>query len=154
MLSRLFPPQADNRFDGHRAALWLLGLFVALRLVMGLNSIFNTASVAAGADGIPLETFGPAAAQTILTLFALTALGQLMLALVALGALVRYRALVPLIYLLLIGDHLVRRAVIALHDVARDDGSVVGWYIFAGLLALLSVGLILSLLPRRSGNHA
>ena len=95
MLDRLFPRQVDNRFDGHRAALWLMGLLVALKLVVSLNSIFNTASVAQGADGIPLDSYGVAAAREVLTLFALTALGQLALALVALAALIRWRALVP-----------------------------------------------------------
>ncbi len=66
ILGRLFPARADNRFDGHRASLWLLGLFVALKLVMSVNSILNTESVAAGADGIPLHGFGPAAAREIL----------------------------------------------------------------------------------------
>ena len=56
MLERLFPRQADNGFEGHRAALWLLGLLIALKLAMSLNSIFNTESVAAGADGIPLAS--------------------------------------------------------------------------------------------------
>ena len=32
MLERLFPRQVDNRFDGYRAALWLMGLLVALKL--------------------------------------------------------------------------------------------------------------------------
>ena len=44
MLDRLFPRQADNRFPGHRAALWLLGVYVALKLVMSSNSIFNAAA--------------------------------------------------------------------------------------------------------------
>jgi len=105
MLNRLFPRQVDNRFDGHRAALWLLGLFIALKLVMSVNSILNTASIATG-DGIPLDSFGPAAAREVLTLFALMALGQLALALIALTALIRYRALVPVIYLLLLGERL------------------------------------------------
>ena len=59
MLNRLFPRQVDNRFDGHRAALWLLGLYIALKLVMGFNSIFNTAAIVSGPDGIPLDSFGP-----------------------------------------------------------------------------------------------
>lgn len=33
MLNRLFPRQADNRFEGHRAALWLLGLGLVLSLI-------------------------------------------------------------------------------------------------------------------------
>ena len=53
MLERLFPKQFDDQFPGKRPALWLLGFLIALKLVMSVNSIFNTASVASGADGIP-----------------------------------------------------------------------------------------------------
>ena len=149
MLGRLFPAQADNRFDGYRASLWLLGLFVALKLVMSLNSIFNTESVAAGADGIALDTFGPGAAREVLTLFALTALGQLALAVIALAALVRYRGLVPFLYLMLLGEGLGRRLIVQAHDVARTGSGAAGWYINLALLALLALGLALSLLPAR-----
>jgi hypothetical protein len=150
MLGRLLPKQADNRFAGYRAALWLLGLYVALKLVMGFNSIFNTASVATGADGIALNSFGPAAAREVLTLFALTSLGQLTLALIALTILIRYRALVSFIYLVLIGEHLARRAIVQSHALARTDTASTGLYINLGLLALLAIGLALSLLRARS----
>jgi len=154
MLSRLFPRQVDNRFDGHGAALWLLGLFVALKLVMSVNSIVNTASVAAGADGIPLDSFGPTAARQILLLFALLALGQLMLALVALAALIRWRALVPFLYMVSLAEQLARRLIVQAHDVARSGSSPVGWYVTYGILALLALGLALSLLPARAGRGA
>ena len=149
MPGRLLPAQADNRFTGHRAALWLLALYVALKLVMGFNSIFNTASVATGADGIALESFGSAAAREVLTLFALTSLGQLTLALIALTVLIRYRALVPFIYLVLIGEHLARRAIVQSHALARTDTASTGLYINLALLALLVLGLALSLLRAR-----
>lgn len=152
MLERLFPRQVDNRFDGHRAALWLLGLLIALKLVVSLNSIFNTASVAQGADGIALDSFGPAAAQEVLTLFALTALGQLVLALIALAVLVRWRALVPFLYLVSLGEMLARRAIVAAHDVARAGSSPVAWYVTYGVLALLGLGLVLSLVPARGAK--
>lgn len=148
ILNRLFPKQVDNRFDGYRAALWLLGLYVALKLAMGVNSILNTATVAAGADGIPLDSFGPAAARQVLVLFALTSLGQLVLALVALAVLIRYRAMVPFIYLVLIGESLARRLIVQSYDVARPESTPVGWYINMGLIALLAIGLLLSLMPR------
>lgn len=147
MINRLFPKQADNRFEGHRAALWLLGLFIALKVVMGVNSIFNTESVAVGADGIPLDSYGPAAARQVLTLFALTSLGQLVLALVGLTVLVRYRSLVPLIFAVLLGEQLARRLIV--QGFAIEDGSP-GLYINLGLMALLALGLLLSLVrPRR-----
>lgn len=82
LLGRLLPRHADNRFVGLRPALWLFGLLIFLKLVIGLNSIFDTASVASGADGIPLDSFGPTAARQVLILFALIALGHVFLALI------------------------------------------------------------------------
>ena len=152
MLDRLFPRQVDNRFDGHRAALWLLGLLVALKLVVSLNSIFNTASVAQGADGIPLDSYGVAPAREVLTLFALTALGQLALALVALAALIRWRALVPFLYLLSLGEMLARRLIVAAEAGPRPEAAAVAGLVTWGGLALLALGLALSLFPAR--RHA
>ena len=149
MLDRLLPKQADNRFDGHRAALWLLGLFIALKIVMGVNSIFNTEAVAVGADGIPLDSYGPAAARQVLTLFALTSLGQLMLALIGLTVLVRYRSLVPLIFVVFLGEQLARRLIVQGYAVVRTESGSAGLYINLGLMALLALGLLLSLIPPR-----
>ena len=148
MIGRLFPQQLDNRFEGHRAALWLLGVYVALKLAMSANSIFNTASVAAGADGIPLDRFGPAAAQEVLTLFALVALGQLMLAILGVVALVRYRAIAPLLFVLLLGEAICRRLIVWSFAAERTAQGAGGWYINIGLLALLAAGLALSMIPR------
>ena len=150
MYNRILPRQADNRFDGLRPALWLLGLLIALKLAMALNSIFNTASVAAGGDGIPLDSFGSAAARQVLRLFALTALGQLALQLIALTVLIRYRALVPFIYLVLLGEHLARRFIAQSYALAGAQSTTVGWYINYGLLTLLALGLLLSLIPARA----
>ncbi len=150
MLNRLLPRQVNNRFDGHGVALWLLGLFIALKVVMSLNSIFNTASVAVGADGFPLDSFGREAARAVLMLFALLALGQLTLALIALTALVRYRALVPFIYLVLLAEQLARRFIVQSYAIARTESTPVGWYVTFALLTLLTLGLVLSLIrPRR-----
>jgi len=150
MLSRLFPAQADNRYDGHRSALWLLGLLIALKLVVSVNSIFNTAAVAAGADGIPLDSYSPAAVRDVLTLFALTGLGQLALALIALTALIRWRALVPFLYLVSIGEQFARRLIVQEYAIARPESSPIVWYVTYGVLALLALGLVLSLIPTRA----
>ena len=148
MSGRLLPKQLDNRFEGHRAAPWLLGIYVALKLAMSTNSIFNTAKVAGGADGIPLERFGPAAAQEVLTLFALVGLCQLALAVLGIVALIRYRGLVPLLFLLLLGEAICRRVIVWSFAAERTAQGVGGWYINVALLALLAAGLALSLIPR------
>jgi hypothetical protein len=148
MFRRLFPRQVDNSFDGHRAALWLLGLFIGLKLVMSINSMLNTVSIATG-DGLPLDSYGPEAARSVLMLFSLMALGQLALAVIALTALIRYRALVPFIYLVLLSEQLARRLIVQSYAVARIETSPAVLYLTWGLLALLAIGLILSLLPAR-----
>jgi hypothetical protein len=145
---RLFPRQFDNRYHGYKAALWLLALFVALKLVVSLNSILNTASVAAGADGFPLESYGTDGARAVLMLFALDAVGQLMLALIGLAALIRYRAMVPFIYLLAVLEQVGRRTVIEGYAIERAGQPGGVSYVIFALLALLVLGMILSLLGR------
>ena len=149
MLDRLFPRQVDNSFEGYRAALWLLGLYTALKIVMSVNSIVNTESVAVGGDGLPLDSFGPEAARSVLMLFALMSLGQLMLSLAALATLVRWRTLVPFIYLLLLAEHLARHIIVQAYAVVRTESTPVGWYVNYALLGLLACGLVLSLIRAR-----
>jgi len=148
MLNRFLPLKADNLYSGWRTALWLLGLFIALKTIMGLNSIFNTVSVAQGADRIPIDAMGAGEARTVLMFFALAMLGQLILALVALVILLRYRVLVPLAFAFLLIEQVARRLLVASWAAPRDgdaSAAVYANYVFAAWLVL---GLILSLLPR------
>ena len=149
MLERLFPRQADNRFTGHRAALWLLWFLVALMLIVSTRSILSTESVAVGADGIPIHSFGPTGARTVLMLFALDSVGTLTVGLLSAAILVRWRALVPFLYLLLLGGQIVRRIIIQSWAIPRAEGSIAGWWLVAFILGLLTLGLILSLIPKR-----
>jgi hypothetical protein len=145
---RLVPRQFDNSYHGYKAALWLLGLFVALKLVVSINSILNTASVATGADGFPLESYGGDGARAVLMLFALDSVGQLMLALIGLAALIRYRAMVPFIYLLAVLEQFGRRTVIEVYAIERAGQPGAVSYVIFALLALLVLGMIMSLLGR------
>jgi hypothetical protein len=153
MIERLFPRAWDGSFRGHRAGLWILWLLIALKLAMSVNGILNARKVAAGADGIPIDSFGPAAAQAVLTAFALIALGQLALTLVALAAALRYRAMVPFVFLLLLAEHGARRLIVGGGLVPSADRAVpVGFWINMGLLVLLAMGLALSLMNRQPGQ--
>jgi hypothetical protein len=152
VLRHLFPKQVDNSFDGVRPALWLLGLVIAMKLAMSLNSIFNTADVAGNADGIPLASFGPDAARQVFELFALMALGHLFLTLVALAALIRWRALVPFAYLVLLGEFLVRRVIVWSYAAPGAESTTVALIVNSSLAMLLTLGLILSLIPGRASQ--
>lgn len=110
----------------------------------GVNSIINTRTIVTGADGIPLDAYGPGGAQAVLSLFALLALGQLTLAVVGVIALVRYRAMIPLVFLIFLAEHLARRGLLALNPIDRTDGAPIGLYINLALAAVLLAGLVLS----------
>ena len=106
MLGRIFPKQIDNDYRGYKLAIWLLVPIVLLKFFMGLNVAglnpwISNRFVAKTADGIPLETFGAEAASTVMFLFASWGLILLVLSLLGIVVLIRYRAMVPLMYLLL-----------------------------------------------------
>ena len=153
MLARVFPKQIDNAsYRGHWIAIVLLGLVAFLRLLMGVNSILNTRSVAVGADALPLDSFGPAGAQAVLSLFALNAMSNVTLGLLSVIVLLRYRAMIPLTLLLLLFDHVGRRLLLYLHPVverAESAAPSVGFYLTSGILAALLIGLVFSLFGGR-----
>ena len=147
MLDQLIPRPLDNAYHGHRLALWLFGLVLVMKIGMSLGSIFNGAVVASSADGLPLDAFTPAGAQTVVSLVALLGLAHLMPCLLGMLALVRYRALVPLLFALLLLEHLGRKVVLHFLPIARV-GTPPGGGVNLVLLSLLTVGLALSLWGR------
>jgi len=146
-MSRLLPRSLDNTYRGHKLALWLFGLLLFLRGVMGVNSLFNGRPVLTSADGIPLDTYPPAAAETIVSLFALLAPSNLVLCLLGILVLLRYRSVIPFMFALLLLEHLGKRLILYLMPVVRT-GTPPGTYINLGLLAVMLLGLALSLWHR------
>lgn len=150
MIDRLFPKQFDNVFRGLWPGLWLFAPVVLVELAMGVNTVFNTRFVATSADGIPLDRFDAGGADAVLALFALTGLFRLLLALQGLLVLVRYRAMIPLMYLLLLVLHLGSKALLAAHPIARSGAASAeaGSALIFAILAALVAGLVLSLIKR------
>ena len=147
MLDRLLPQSADNTYRGFRLALWLFAVLVLMKLAMSVNSIFNGRSVASGADGIPLDSYTPAGAQAVVSLFAIWGLGHLTLCVMCVVVLVRYRALIPFMFALLLLEHLSRRLVGYYLPIART-GSPPAPILNLVLFALEIAGLALSLRGR------
>ena len=83
MFNSPFPRSIDNNYRSHKI----------------------THMVASSADGMPLDTFPPLAAQTVIELFALLGLSRLVLALLCILVVVRYRAMIPFMYLVLLLQH-------------------------------------------------
>jgi hypothetical protein len=147
MSSPLLPRRADNEYRGRKVALWIFGLVVFMKLAMGVNTIVNGRSVASTADGIPLDTYTPAGAQAFVTVFALLGVAHLIPSLLGVVVLVRYRTLVPLMFTLLLLEHLGKRVVHQMMPIERT-GTPPGGTINLVLFSLMIVGLALSLWSR------
>ncbi len=146
-IQRILPRAIDNHFGGHDAAVWLFAVIIVIRLMMSVSMIGNPRRVAAGPDRIPLDTFEEAAASRFLSLFTVLGVTQLGLALLGVLALVQYRGMIPLLYVLLLGEMLARRLIVLFKPMASEGPQPVGFYINLALLALLVAGLALSLRP-------
>jgi hypothetical protein len=147
MVNRLFPAQVANTYYGGKLALWLFAFLVLLKVAMGVNSIFNGHSVASSADGIPLDTFTPAGAQAIVSMFAAWGVAQLTICVLCILILARYRILIPFMFALLLMAHLGRRLIFMILPIEKT-GTTSGFYVNLVLIALLGIGLAISLCNR------
>ena len=96
MLDLLFPRRAGNHYQGDPIALWV---FVPITLVTVIRSLIHSFCIDGGAQSIAtilLDTFSRGAADTVVLIFALWGLSQLLLGFNFVLVLWRYRSLLPL----------------------------------------------------------
>jgi hypothetical protein len=146
-LNPLLPPRADNSYRGHKIALALFALLLLVKTAISLGSIFNGYTAATSADGIPLDTYTPAGARTVLSLFALLGLSNLVICFIGTVVLVRYRSLIPFMFALFLVQQLSRKLIFEFLPIART-GTPPGSAINLVILGVMIVGLALSLWRR------
>ena len=148
MLNRLFPARLDNHYRGMRLALWLFVPIVFMRIAIGLLHIVSADGGAQSISTIPLDSYSACAAQNVIALFARLGLEQLLLGILTVVALLRYRAMLPLLYAVAVSHDL------AIEAIARFKPLVLAGTSGARRPALLLmgfaiVGLVLSLIGKR-----
>ena len=153
MLDRLLPARIDNSYRGYKFALWLYSLMVFLKTIISCNAIFNGHMVASQADGIPLASFSADSAGVIVALFALLGLADLMLCLVGIVVMLRYRALVPFMFTLFLLDFVCKKVILALLPIVSSNEPA-GLIVTAVLLAVMVAGFVLSLKERNRAPAA
>ena len=115
-----------------------------MTIAQGVLVIFSGYSTIMNADGIPLDTYPPAAAQTIVALWAQRGLSRLIISLLGVLVLVRYRSAIPFMFALLMLNYLAGQLIFRFVPVVRT-GSPPGPIVNLTMFALLIVGLALSL---------
>ncbi len=139
MLNALLPRQLNNDYRGSPIARWV---FVVLTIVTIARSLVHMFAADGGAQSIatiPLDTFSQNGAAAVVLLFALWGLSQLLIGLIYVVVLWRYRALIPFMYLLMIFEYAMRIVLGHLkpiETVGTAPGSI-GDYVFVPLAAVM-----------------
>ncbi|MEC8038853.1 MAG: hypothetical protein VX152_11245 [Pseudomonadota bacterium] len=108
LLQRVFPSVLNNQFRGHRIALYAFYALTALTLWRSQHHLFAHDGGAQSIASIPLDTYAGNAADTVVGIFALWGLSQLIIGLIYLLAAIRYRSLIPLLYVLFTFEYAMR----------------------------------------------
>ncbi len=156
MLTPLLPRQIDNDFRGHVVAIWLLVPVVLAKFLQGANvagllGTEKSRQVLEGVDKVPVSTFPAEAASQLVFSFSVWGLGIFVLGLLGVIVLLRYRAMIPLMYVLLLIEQLGRKALSTVHlgrpflSLDPSPANIINWI----FLSLIVVGLLLSLVGRR-----
>jgi hypothetical protein len=148
MLERIFPRQFDNNYRGLWLAVWLFVPLMLVKAIQGANSMILTRQVLVGADGIPVDHYGADAAGAVVALFALLGMYVMIVPVLGFVALIRYRAMIPLIYLMFTLVQIGARVLNTINPIEKPDGPPIGFTINLVLFALTLIGLALSLQNR------
>jgi len=151
MLNKFLPQRIDNAYSGHRLALWIFALVVSVKILQTLLAIFNGHLVIVSANGIPLDTYTPAIAQTVVAVWALSGLYRLIIYLLCVLVLVRYRSGIPFMFALLALEFLAAQLILHFIPLVRT-GTPPATFVNRILFALMIVGLVLSLW-NQGGRH-
>ena len=108
MLQRVFLRSLDNQFPGHKIALYVFYALTALTLWRSQHHLFEHDGGAQSIATIPIDTYSSSAAETVIGIFGLWGLSQLIISLIYLLAAIRYRALIPFLYVLFTFEYAMR----------------------------------------------
>lgn len=133
----LFPKKADNQFPGVKFSMVVFFVIAVVSTARSLVHIFSPDGGAGSIAGLDLSVEG---AEGIIFAFALWGSAQLVLAVVQLIISFRYRSLIPMMYVLLIFEVLIRILVGRIKPVTfaqTPPGAIGNFVIFPLALVML-----------------
>lgn len=145
---KLFLPKTvDNTFRGMPVAKYTFYCIAVLTAVRSLLHIFLPDGGAQSIATMPLATYGQAAADTVVYMFGVWGVSQLLMGIFYWVVALRYKSLIPLMYAFVAAEYAARIAIGHMHPVALAGiaPGEVGNYI---LLPLAAVMILLSITYR------
>lgn len=107
-VSNILPNIIDNKYRGNKIALYFFYLITAVTVVRSLIHTFSADGGAQSIATIPLDNYSAQASQTIILIFALWGLSQLIMGIFYVIIALRYKSLIPLMYIFIAFEYLMR----------------------------------------------
>ena len=104
----VLPKEINNTYQGRKIALYLFYLFTILTLVRSLIHVFAPDGGAQTIATIPLDSFSNEGASAVILIFSLWGLSQLIMGMFYVIVCLRYKSLIPLMYLFILFEYLMR----------------------------------------------
>ncbi len=147
---KLFPQPVTNRYGGAPIARWVFMLLTVNTVARALAHIFLPDGGAQSIATIPLSSFTSNGSSTVVHIFALWGLSQLLFGLLYIVVLWRYQSLIPLMYLFIVVEY-AGRLLLALAKPIVTDGTAPGAIGNFVLIPLALLMLVLSLREKEYG---
>lgn len=151
ILSRIFPKNINNDYKGYKIAVYVFMLYSLVSIVRSCIHFFSADGGIGSIAHIDLSQGG----QTIIFFAALWGSSQLILAFMQILVIIRYRTLIPFMYILLFLEYCFR----AIAGLMRSPlfkisaGTPPGGYLNIIMIPLAIVMLVLALLERKQRNN-
>lgn len=97
-MNKILPKTIDNNYQGSKLALFVFYLITVIALVRSLIHMLSPDSEAQSIATIPLDSYASTAAATVIYLFSVWGLSQLLMGFFYVLASLKYKALLPLMY--------------------------------------------------------
>ncbi len=149
---KLLPDQVDNNFRGKKISQYAFLIITVVTIVRSLIHVIAPDGGAQSIATIPLDAYSAEAAATVILMFSFWGLSQLLMGLVYIGVYVKYKSLIPMMYVLLIIEYAMRIVIGQIKPIITTGtapGSVGSWI----MVPVCVVLLILSLLPGKAAKQ-
>lgn len=146
IINRILPQNINNTYLGYDLAKYVFYVLTAITLWRSQHHLFSPDGGAQSIATIPLDTFTSSGAAAVIGVFGLWGLSQLIIGILYLLTSLRYRALIPLMYILMCVEYCVRAYYFPIFKPIPTAGTAPGALGNLPLIMISLTMLILSLL--------
>ncbi len=141
---KVLPKVIDNQYKGNNIAKQVFLAITILTLIRSLIHVFAPDGGAQSIATIPLDTYTQAGAASVIMVFSLWGLSQLLMGVMYLVVCLRYKSLIPAMYVLLIAEYIMRIVIgmmKPIETVGTAPGGVGNWIIVPLCIIMLWLSL-------------